>query len=407
MGTAPTKAEHSREIRSLETTPQELGGAVLEASRHIEGMASDNTRRSVRRELEAAAIAGLDVATFARRAVSLLRRSVRFDACCFATVDPATLLITGAIADGLDEARAPRLFEIEYARGDVNGYRALAQANVSAATLHGATAGDPSRSARFDEILRPLGFGHEMRVVFSSGGRTWGVAGLMRDTAASRFDDDEVRAVQALTETIAGGLRASLLVEVVGRGRGRDQSGTGPAVIVVDGDDAIEVITPAASARLEDMAGYVAGALPPAILTTVSAARSVMAAGAKLRVRGASGAWWVVSATAIDDGSGRRAKVVATIEEARAPDVVPLVVAAVGLSGRERDVLVGVLEGLTSGEIAADLGISTHTVNDHLKSIFAKADVRSRRELVAKIFFEQYAPRLGAPLATGGWFAES
>lgn len=55
-----------------------------------------------------------------------------------------------------------------------------------------------------------------------------------------------------------------------------------------------------------------------------------MAEGAKLRVRGSSGAWWVVSATAIVDGSGGRAKVVATIEEARTPDVVPLVVAAVG-----------------------------------------------------------------------------
>jgi len=367
-------------------------------------MTSDNTRRSVRRELEAASMAGLDVATFTRRAVSLLRRLVRFDACCFATVDPATRLITGAIADGLDEARAPRLFDIEYARGDVNGYRALAQANVSAATLHDATAGDPSRSARFDEILRPLGFGHEMRVLFSSGGRTWGVAALMRDTAASRFDDDEVRAVQALTETIAGGLRASLLVEVVGRDRAAGAAG--PAVIVVDGADAIEVITPAAAARLEDMAGYAPGALPPAILATVSAARAVVAEGAKLRVRGSSGTWWVVSATAIADGSGRRAKVVATIEEARMPDVVPLVVAAVGLSARERDVLVGVLEGQTSGEIAADLGISTHTVNDHLKSIFVKADVRSRRELVARIFFEHYAPRLGSPLGTGGWFAE-
>jgi len=113
----------------------------------------------------------------------------------------------------------------------------------------------------------------------------------------------------------------------------------------------------------------------------------------------------VVSATAVEAEARGRSKVVATIEEARTADV-PLVVAALGLSARERDVLIGVLEGQTSVEIADVLGISSHTVNDHLKSIFTKADVRSRRELVARIFFEHYAPRLGAPLGPSGWFAD-
>jgi len=85
---------------------------------------------------------------------------------------------------------------------------------------------------------------------------------------------------------------------------------------------------------------------------------------------------------------------------------VPLVVAAFGLRAREQVVLIGVLEGQTSIEIADALGISSHTVNDHLKSVFAKADVGSRRELVARIFFEHYAPRIGAPLGPRGWFVE-
>ncbi len=366
-------------------------------------MATVNTRRAVRRELEAAASSGLDVATFTGQAISLLKRAVRFDACCLATVDPMTRLITGAVADGLDEARGPRLFEIEYARGDVNGYRALAQTNAQVASLHAVTSGDPSRSARFAEVLKPLGLGHELRVLFSSEGRTWGVAALMRSTDAAAFDEDELRAVAGLSETVAAGLRASILVEIAGRARIADS--VGPAVIVVDPTGAPEMITPAAQARLADFPGYAQAQLPPALLAVVSAARVGGALGARLRVRGNSGAWWVVSGTAVESSSAAP-KVVATIEEARTPDVVPLVVAALGLSPRERDVVVGVLEGQTSGEIAADLGISTHTVNDHLKSVFAKASVRSRRELVARIFFEHYAPRLGSPLGTGGWFSE-
>jgi len=266
--------------------------------------------------------------------------------------------------------------------------------------LQEATAGDPASSARFDEILRPLGLAHELRACFSSEGRTWGVAALLRGKGERPFGDDDVRTVANLGETIAEGLRASILVEVAGRVPPAE--GIGPAVIVLDARDEIEVVTPVATARLEDFPRGQNEVLPSAILAAAAAARAAGSSGARLRTRGRSGAWWVVSTTTIDAGVAKRAKVVATIEEARTADVVPLVVAALGLSARERDVLIGVLEGQTSLEVADALGISSHTANDHLKSIFVKADVRSRRELVARIFFEHYAPRIGTPLGPSG-----
>jgi DNA-binding CsgD family transcriptional regulator len=62
-----------------------------------------------------------------------------------------------------------------------------------------------------------------------------------------------------------------------------------------------------------------------------------------------------------------------------------LLLAAYGLTARERDLCREVINGGSPSEIAGRLFISSNTVQDHLKSIFAKVGVRSRGELVARL----------------------
>jgi DNA-binding CsgD family transcriptional regulator len=67
-----------------------------------------------------------------------------------------------------------------------------------------------------------------------------------------------------------------------------------------------------------------------------------------------------------------------------------------GLSPRECQVAALVARGHSTKEIAARLGISAYTVQDHLDNASVKVGVRGRRALLAKLFFDCCAPRLFA-----------
>lgn len=77
-----------------------------------------------------------------------------------------------------------------------------------------------------------------------------------------------------------------------------------------------------------------------------------------------------------------------TVERASGADLLDLLFAAYSLTTREREVCQEVVAGRSTSDIAARLAISAHTVQDHLKSVFGKVDVRSRGELVAKLLPE-------------------
>jgi DNA-binding NarL/FixJ family response regulator len=148
----------------------------------------------------------------------------------------------------------------------------------------------------------------------------------------------------------------------------------------------------------------------PAEIRALAARLAHPEAGAgapRLRTRTAAGRWAVLHASHLPAAGPDAGAVAVIIDEPSPSELAPVLMLAYGLTGREQTVTELVCRGLSTREISARLHISQSTVQDHLKSIFDKTGVRSRRELVATILQEQYLPRAmtGQRVAPGGFFA--
>jgi DNA-binding NarL/FixJ family response regulator len=67
----------------------------------------------------------------------------------------------------------------------------------------------------------------------------------------------------------------------------------------------------------------------------------------------------------------------------------------VALSSREREVLRCVVDGASNDEIGARLGISSRTVESHLRRLFERHDVASRTELASRAIREGWLEGIG------------
>ena len=339
---------------------------------------------------------GGGVREFTHGAARILRRAVPFDGVSVLTMDPATSIVTSAcVENGLRAEAAMRLAEIEYGESDVNKFSDLVHSGRLAASLSETTDGRLNRSLRHREVRAPHGLGDELRVALTSEGSTWGSVTLGRASGREPFAHAEVALAASLSHYLAEGLRRAMLHTL---SAARDDVGSAGLVLLA-ADNSIAVADTAADAWLAELGATGPDAsLPPVVTAVASRARSIATgneadgAFARARVRTPSGIWLTVRGSTL--GLEDDAQTAVTIEPAHQHDLAPLIAEAYGLAGRERAVTQLVAQGLTTDAIARRLHISPWTVQDHLKSIFDKVGVSSRGELVARIFFEHYAPRL-------------
>jgi DNA-binding CsgD family transcriptional regulator len=347
-------------------------------------MGSERARARCRERIEALADATTDLDSVRREAIGELRRAIGFDRWCVLLVDPDTLLMSRGIGHN-DWARdLPRLNVEDAGTADVNSLVVLARSRDHAAALRAATGGDLARSSRWREILSPYGVGDELRAAAVDEYGCWGDILLWRDSDDRPFDPDDARLMRDASRLIARALRRGAVAPSPGTGSSPPETG----VLLLD--DALRPCGSTASARAWfDALNPARMPLPDGIPTSAwSAVGRLLAAErgeaaerpARIRVRTGDGGWAVVEASRVDTGASA---IAVTFRSAAPDEVLALISRAHGLSARERELVALLVEGLDTREIADRLFISRYTVQDHLKSVFEKVGVRSRRELVS------------------------
>ena len=348
-------------------------------------MAAAAQRREVD-ELIRRCYAGLAASALASEAMQRLRRILTVDAAFFATVDPATLLFTSAISETPLREEAPRFLANELAGADVNQFTELAARRVPVRWLDDATEGHREQSERYVSIMRPIGLGDELRVVLRTGDTAWGVLCLHREDGAAGFDERDARILASLAPHLGEGLRRATLA-----GGFATTRHAAHGIVVLDDEGAVRSVNDAAERWLAEVPTNewpVGASVPLPVLGVALAVRAapgdVAATTARLRTN--RGQWLSIHASRLHGEDGDQTVVI--LEPPEPTQLVSLVLDAHGLTTAQSRVVALVLRGWSTQQIVNELRISAHTVQEHLKAVFDKMGVRSRRELAAALLHD-------------------
>jgi DNA-binding CsgD family transcriptional regulator len=350
-------------------------------------MASTRARSRCRERLELLADSAQDVDSLRREVMAELKRTIGFDRWCAPLVDPYTLISHTGIAETDHIAELARLQLNDARLRETNNGVALARGPDRVGLLSAATGGDLARSQRWRESLERFGTGDELRVVAADERGCWGRFDMWRDRDDRPFSLEDAQLLRDLSGLLGRGMRKATVglrengppvpwesgVLLVGPDL-RPRGGTPPIY------DWFRALNPAGMPY--------PGGIPSLVWSTIGRLIAAEAGEdpnrpARIHVRAGDGNWAAIETARLDDPDRT---IAVSIHAAGVEETLRLVSRAYGLSGRERELVTIIAKGKDTHAIAEQMFISRYTVQDHLKSIFDKIGVRSRAELLTKLF---------------------
>ncbi|MFJ7650117.1 helix-turn-helix transcriptional regulator [Lysinibacillus sp. NPDC097279] len=321
---------------------------------------------------------------YRQKIIEELRKFINFDAYCCTMTDTEMHFSIGAVTEQSIEEIHQQLMSLEYGSEDVNNYDYLVESGQYIGKLSDVS----SPCIRYKEVLEPHGYSDEIRAALMFQGQCYGLLTLFKKTENVQpyFQDTEVEQVRVLMPVMGEALKRFQQTIIEERlPKDPEQSG----IVIVDKDLQILSSNMKASqllAFLRDNEGMVDWQLPKpiqAICAKLLANRTNT--NNSLLVPIPNKGYITIQASILMTADLQQ-QIVIILNEASPKEMLTFLLTAYHLTPREKDVITEIMKGMPTKDIAHNLGISSYTVQDHLKLIFQKVDVRDRNELIWKLF---------------------
>ncbi|MCW2795017.1 helix-turn-helix transcriptional regulator [Nocardioides sp.] len=340
---------------------------------------------SVEVRVAAACAQRVDDRTLRQAVLDALRPAIPFDAHVWMLTDPVTAVGCSPHAEIPSFDGLTSTIRLKYLCSR-NRWTSLRGGQVvSLSSGPAADAGD--RSWR-EFLLRQYEIADVASVAFHDEQGCWGFLDLWRRDGS--FTVAELNGLSHALEPLTAALRRAQVAAFAAPSV-EDTGTSDPVVLLLAPDLEVRQQTPAADAYLRALLPTEDDRSPvPSAAYNVAAQLLAVEAGIDdhpplSRVWLRPGRLVTLRAARLEgDGDAERNDIAVTIERCAPEERLALFCRVHALSARESDVLRCLAEGDDTRSVAGRLFLSEYTVQDHLKSVFDKAGVRSRRALLAR-----------------------
>jgi DNA-binding CsgD family transcriptional regulator len=334
-----------------------------------------------------------DARTLRLEVLAVLRRVIGFDAYVWLITDPETSVGSAPLADIPCLPELPRLIRLKYLT-TVNRWTSMI---TPVASLRQATGGDLARSLMWRDLLCRYQIGDIATSVHRDRFGCWAFLDLWRTQGAVPFTPAELEFLHGIAGPLTTALRRSQAAAFASA-RAGEQASAGPVVLLLSPELEVRAQTPQTQRYLRLLVPPDAADQAPVPAGAYNVGAQLLATEAGVdgnppvaRVHLVSGQWLTLRAARMDTARMDATlpmperDIAVSIETTAPRDRVSLFARACGLSSREAELLDHLAAGASTRDIAGLMFLSEHTVQDHLKSIFAKTGVRTRRTLLARV----------------------